>query len=332
MQKLLTIAVPTYNIENYIHRNIESFQAVSDELKSYFEVLIINDGSKDSSVEVVEKLISEDEQLNIRIVNKENGGHGSAVNRGIEEAKGKYFKIIDGDDWINPKAFEIYLHRLLDEDADMIVTDFRRQYIQDGTSELVKVLDFEDRTRFSQYPIQRIYMHSITYKTNILVDHHIRLSEGVFYVDMQYVYFPQQFVKSFVYWNLDLYQYLLGRGEQSVNWKSLLKNESHHLLVTNSLLELYNQTQDENLKMLYSVPLNSMINITFLILGLNQSDIQMKEFAKAVQLSNFVYRYSKDRKTSYFMYVSETNSIVKPFFAPFINHKLKMMKQGIEAE
>ena len=108
MEIILTIAVPTYNIENYISRCIQSFISVNPIYYNDFELLIINDGSKDNSVGVVEELIKES-NLNIRIINKENGGHGSAVNRGISEAKGKYFKVIDGDDWINKHDFEEFL-------------------------------------------------------------------------------------------------------------------------------------------------------------------------------------------------------------------------------
>ena len=98
---LLSIVIPAYNIRDYIHRNIESFQKVDDKFKDKFELLVVNDGSKDDTVEVLEQLLREENRLNIRIISKENGGHGSAVNRGIDEAVGKYLKIIDGDDWIN---------------------------------------------------------------------------------------------------------------------------------------------------------------------------------------------------------------------------------------
>ena len=333
MRFLLTIAVPTYNIEHYIQRNIESFQKVSDNLKELFEVLIVNDGSTDESIKVAMEIINKDENLNIRIINKQNGGHGSAVNKGIEQAKGKYFKIIDGDDWINPKAFEIYLKRLLVEESDMIITNFRKQFIQDGTNELIKALDFKDNTRFTQYPLQRIYMHSITYKTKVLADNHIRLSEGVFYVDMQYVYFPQKFVQTIVYWDLDIYQYLLGRSEQSVNFKSLLRNESHHLLVTESLLALYDESKDIYLRNLYTVPLDSMINTTFLILGLNKSTNKVREFARKVHDSDFKYKYSSGRKTSYLMYIGETKaSFFKPLLDLVIDSKLKKMTKEIEED
>lgn len=91
--------------------------------------MVVNDGSKDDTVEVLEQLLREENRLNIRIISKENGGHGSAVNRGIDEAVGKYLKIIDGDDWINVRDFEEYIRRLEKTSVDMIVTDYSEQHV-----------------------------------------------------------------------------------------------------------------------------------------------------------------------------------------------------------
>ena len=146
MGVILTIAVPSYNIEKYIHKCIESFNNIKTELYSDFEVLIINDGSTDKTIDIVKKLSSET-SLNLKIINKENGGHGSAVNKGIEEAKGKYFKIIDGDDWVNKADFEEFLLRLKKKDVDLIVTDYTEQHVYDNYKTRIKVLEMPDGYR-----------------------------------------------------------------------------------------------------------------------------------------------------------------------------------------
>ena len=90
--KLLTIVVPTYNISEYIEKCINSFLEVNEKYYKDFEVIVVNDGSTDNSLQVVEELIN-NSCLNIRVVNKENGGHGSTINVGIKESKGKFFKV-----------------------------------------------------------------------------------------------------------------------------------------------------------------------------------------------------------------------------------------------
>ena len=117
--KLVTIIVPMYNIEQYITKCIESFKQVDKKYYEHFEVIVVNDGSTDNSLQVVEDLITNSSHLNIRVVNKENGGHGSTINVGIKESKGKFFKVIDGDDWIDVPSFEKLLEELKGIDVDM---------------------------------------------------------------------------------------------------------------------------------------------------------------------------------------------------------------------
>ena len=181
---LLSIVIPAYNIRDYIHRNIESFQKVDDKFKDKFELLVINDGSKDDTIEVLEQLLREENRLNIRIISKENGGHGSAVNRGIDEAVGKYLKIIDGDDWINVRDFEEYIRRLEKTSVDMVVTDYSEQHVYKKFVKRIYVVNQEDY--YSSNTLSSIFpMHGLTYKTEIFKDNNIRLTEKIFYVDTQ---------------------------------------------------------------------------------------------------------------------------------------------------
>jgi len=138
--KLLTIVVPTYNISQYIEKCINSFLEINAEYYKYFEVIVVNDGSTDDSVEVVESLVK-NRNMNIKIISKENGGHGSTINKGIKEAKGKYFKVVDGDDWVNVDNFKKLIDKLQTVDADIIITDFSEQHIYNNSQ---IIIDFKD--------------------------------------------------------------------------------------------------------------------------------------------------------------------------------------------
>lgn len=89
MDKLLTVVIPAYNIEKYEEQCLSSF--VKPKALPEIEVLVVNDGSSDRTVEIAEKYVQKYPDI-FRVINKENGGHGSTINRGIEEARGNLFQ------------------------------------------------------------------------------------------------------------------------------------------------------------------------------------------------------------------------------------------------
>ena len=121
MEKVLTVIIPTYNMENYLRYCLDSL--LIKEFLKQLEVLIINDGSKDGSSVIGHEY----EQLYpeiFRVIDKENGNYGSCINRGLKEAKGKYVKILDADDSFNTDNFESFVSFLIQTDADLILSDF----------------------------------------------------------------------------------------------------------------------------------------------------------------------------------------------------------------
>ena len=246
--KLLTIVVPTYNISEYIEKCINSFLAVNEKYYKDFEVIVVNDGSTDNSVQVVENLII-DSNLDLRIISKENGGHGSTINVGITEAKGKYFKVIDGDDWIDISSFETLLEKLKIIDVDMVISNYIEQHVYNNSK---KTIDFVKRivpnVIVEGLPDRRIPMHALTYKTSILKNNEIRLSEKTFYVDTEYTLLPIKYVRNYVYYDLDIYQYFLGRPDQSMHINIMKQKSDHHYRVTKRILELYKEIHTDKIQ------------------------------------------------------------------------------------
>lgn len=116
-EKILTVVIPIYQIEAYLRQCLNSF--VIKETMEDVEVLMVNDGSRDGSVKIAEEFERLYEGTFI-LINKENGGHGSAINKGIELAKGTYFKVVDGDDWVDPSAFVRLVEVLKTSNADVV--------------------------------------------------------------------------------------------------------------------------------------------------------------------------------------------------------------------
>ena len=173
MEKLLTVVVPSYNVEKYLEETLESF--VIPEIMDDLEVLIVNDGSKDRTPEIGAAYEKRYPQT-FRLISKENGGHGSTINRGIEEAKGTYFKVVDGDDWVDRGGFTELLHRLKTSGADYVVTDYYK--VNDGTKEkkleTFPYLKAHPKCRFEEVVGNTdILMHALVIRTAILKENGI---------------------------------------------------------------------------------------------------------------------------------------------------------------
>ena len=111
MPKILTVTIPAYNVEKYMDEVLPTF--LEESILNKIEILIVNDGSKDGTSKKG-KQYEQQYPAVIRLIDKENGGHGSTINKGIELATGKYFKVVDGDDWVDTHALiQMLLLRLI---------------------------------------------------------------------------------------------------------------------------------------------------------------------------------------------------------------------------
>ena len=247
--KVLTIAIPVYNTEKYISRCLDSL--LIDEILGDIEIITINDGSKDGSINVLKSYKDKYPQT-IKIIDKENGGHGSGVNVGLENASGKYFRVIDSDDWVNSTEFIQFINNLKNDDADLVITNYSKEYVYNGNSELLTYKGLEDGKKYDIDKIdlsilngEYFVMATSTYKTELLREVKLKLFEKTFYVDMQFNCIPILKLKTFKFYNLDIYRYFIGRPDQSMNLDNFVKNKSNHEKVMKNLIEFYCSVKGE---------------------------------------------------------------------------------------
>ena len=252
MSKLLTISIAAYNVEKYLEKLLDTI--IESDCLEEIEVLVVNDGSKDSTLEIAEKYNKKYPQ-SIFLVDKENGGHGSTINKGIEQATGKYFKVIDGDDWVDAKGLNNLIQKLKNEDSDMIVCDYQEHY-EDSGQILDKTYPMFEAGKMCNFnevcdKVERLVFHALFFKTNILKDNSIKIDENCFYVDAEYVLYPIPYVKTMIYYDYNVYCYRLGNIGQSVSVESLQRNIKQHINVSTSLIKFYKQIDnsvDSNVK------------------------------------------------------------------------------------
>jgi len=244
MNKILTITIPSYNVEKYIDKCVQSM--LVDSILEDIEILIVNDGSKDSTPAIAKAYVEKYPQT-VRLIDKENGGHGSTINAGIRNASGKYFKVVDGDDWLNTENLECFVALLKERDEDVIASNF--MCVQDETYAVLS--EKRVASNASLYGTvcdmdagevkEVIKMHGLTIKTSILKENNITIDEHCFYVDCEYIAYPIPFVKTVYFDDEFIYMYRLGRNGQSMDIRSMQRNRAMHMRVLNSLLAFYDK-------------------------------------------------------------------------------------------
>lgn len=217
MNKTLTIIIPTYNMEKYLQKCLDSL-LISDENMEYLEVLVVNDGSKDSSSQIAHEYEEKYPQT-FRVIDKENGNYGSCINRGLKEATGKYVKVLDADDSYVASALDEFVNYLKNQDVDLVFNDL---VIVDEHDTITESYTFSlptDRIfTLQDIPKEMVkwfWHHGITYKTNILRSIGYCQTEGISYTDDEWIFMPMVKVNCVAYFPHVLYNYLMGREGQT---------------------------------------------------------------------------------------------------------------------
>lgn len=243
--KLITFAVPCYNSESYMERCIESLLAAGEDA----EIIIINDGSSDGTSEIAHRYEKMYPQI-VRAVDKENGGHGSGVNTGLKMAKGKYFKVVDSDDWLDENSLRKLIKNMRCWEKRGITLDLViANYIYDHVYEPEKShkASFENIFKHGKLsswsdmgmfkPSQYLIMHALYFRTEILREAKVVLPEHTFYVDNIFACQPLHLVKKICYLDLDLYHYFIGREDQSVNESVHISRIDQQIYITEHILK-----------------------------------------------------------------------------------------------
>lgn len=278
--KLISFVIPSYNSENYLHHAVESILPGGEDV----EILIIDDGSTDGTAAIADRYAEKYPTI-VRAIHKSNGGHGSGINRGLQEASGIYFKVVDSDDWVDKKALQALLftvkrHVTKKIEADVYFTNYIYDHVEDGTQNCRSwTRQFPQDRMFTWDEVKPFYayeflmMHSMLYKTEVLRKSGIVLPEHTFYVDNIYVYVPLPYTKKLYYLNVDLYHYFIGRSDQSITLSNITKRYDQQIRVMRCMVDAYTyeeiMAQEKGLRkyMLHALSAIMMITMMFCCSG-----------------------------------------------------------------
>lgn len=231
MDKILSISIAAYNIAEYLPSTLVMFEGMHN--KDLIEILVVNDGSKDQTSQIAREF--EDRLPGIvRLIDKPNGGWGSTVNAGIQNATGKYFKLLDGDDYYDISNLEKFVEFLAKCDADMVLTPFL--LFEDKTNKIFNVEKYKDifyrEDVFSPSELNTMLsMHETTFRTQMLKDNFPNISEHCFYTDIEYIVKGYLHVRSIQAYASVIYMYRIAREGQSDCLAGRIKHYKDHLHV-----------------------------------------------------------------------------------------------------
>lgn len=266
--KLLTVVVPAYNAERYLSANLNSLLAagafagasLAPEALSFarraLEILVVDDGSTDRTAEIADSFQARYPET-VRVIHKENGGHGSGINAGIRHASGRYFKVVDADDWVEPGAFVRLLEYLEGAESDLVGSGFYWR-LENGEADCrsyPRRAEMEEPFRGVEYGREYAFdevagelylkMHHFTVRTEILREQGVVIDTHCFYVDTEFVLYPIPGIRTVSFLPDVVYQYRVGRAGQSVTPEKLRANESQYVRVLEQLLLFYRRSFEE---------------------------------------------------------------------------------------
>lgn len=248
MEKQISIIIPTYNMEKYLGKCLDSL--LIPEIDAV-DIIVVNDGSKDRSSEIAHSYADRFPH-SIRVIDKPNGNYGSCINAALPTVRGRYVKVLDADDTYDTPVFSEFVKRLKDTNVDVVVTKSMKIDKAGHERGLVFCTDFGIHENepfdinYAKAYLTKFYiaMHCIAYKKDVFSRLSYKQTEGISYTDTQWATIPLIYCRTFIRYDLTVYRYLLGREGQTANPAQLKKSASQVRILSNYFLDYYESHAD----------------------------------------------------------------------------------------
>ena len=240
--KVLTISIAAYNVEKFIKQALDSL--IDERIMEDLEIIVVNDGSSDNTLSIAQEYKKKYPNSFV-IIDKENGGYGSTINSSLKIASGKYYKLLDGDDWYDTDILIELINYLKTINSDVVVMPCI-EYVDDTnkTRKLDVLSKVEEKKEFTfeRYPLgTRLSHHQVCFKTETIKDKGIRIRENCFYTDTEYLLKCLSKCKTIVKIDLPIYIYRIGLEEQSMSLSGLNRHYKDVVKYFKEMIKYYNE-------------------------------------------------------------------------------------------
>lgn len=314
MDKYLTIVIPSYNTSAFIEKCMPTF--LDDRFIKDIEIIIVDDGSTDDTAIKAEKYV-ERYPDSIFLVSKKNGGHGSVINTGIALATGKYFKIVDGDDYINTDEMAEFIEQVKKYDADMFISFFSTISDISGKLNVISPYDYRLIEKKKEISLNKVLpandildhvygsIHAVTFRTEILKKYNIRMTEKTFYEDNEFVLFPIAYVRTVFVSDCNIYVYRIDQANQSINLSNTQKRIGELQKIILNLVQYYNDLGNDIPETQRNYILRGITNQIYTAFSVyvsfcehkSERKRELKQFDREIKKESYkVYRYANRYK------------------------------------
>ena len=250
-EKLLSVVIPTYNMEAYLRRCLDS--VTRSDVPETLELIVVNDGSTDGSLAIMREYENKRPDI-VKIIDKPNGHYGSCVNAALKVATGKYFRILDADDWFETDGLIELIKELKKTDADIAVSAYTKYRKTKQICFEAKDVDFgtiyniKNESFWQKQDFELFVMHSMTFKTSVLRNVNLSLAEGICYTDNEFLIYPASCAKTMIFFDVMLYNYDMTREGQSMDPKIQARNHKDLVVIINRFLPIVKSLNNFSLK------------------------------------------------------------------------------------
>lgn len=231
----VSVIVPVYNVEKYLKRCLDSLinQTLSD-----IDIICINDGSKDSSLQILEQYAQKDSR--IVIYNQENSGLSVARNTGLEHASGEYIGFVDSDDWVDLDFYEKLYNSAQNNNADIAVADFIREHPKKKPKRLKLKEEKIYTTPEDKFMICKVHREGCVwnkiYRTEFIHSINLKFVPKMYYEDRDFTIRSLYFSKKLVTTPNTYYRYFVN-PKSIVNKRRNYIQDEHYILVRQQVLQ-----------------------------------------------------------------------------------------------
>ena len=335
MGKILSVSIAAYNATCCINKCIDSF--IKSKYINDIELLVVDDGSTDNIKEVMTPYL-ERYGDSIRLISKENGGHGSTINTSIVNCTGKYYKVVDADDWVETDNLDKLIEYLKISDVDLVLNPYYEVNPQNEKKLSVALstnMDFFDKRIEDISKDVFLAMHSMTIKSDVVKKVGPIIDEKCFYVDTEYVVFSIEYINTVSSFSYPIYDYLVGTSNQSMNKANLEKRRNQQLRVVERLTEFFNRIEKtvskEKRYLLKKEVLCSICAHYIILLGINPKKIvsEMKEYdswvkCQSLELYKDTIEYGKEIHSGYIKLIGILRNIDFKGYVSIVNILMKL--------